>query len=88
MILCIIYHIEQSKSVHENRQTAYTVALHGDYNVYNPLQSGFNLEFYSGRRLAFRGEKHVAATVQSIPATIHIYAIHLRENSSPSCILC
>ena len=44
-------------------------------NVYNTDQSGFNLEFHSGRLLTYRGVKHPIAHVQSVSATTHSYTI-------------
>ncbi|XP_011858199.1 PREDICTED: uncharacterized protein LOC105555765, partial [Vollenhovia emeryi] len=48
---------------------------YGTQNIYNSDQSGFQLEFHSGRTLAHKGVKKVESVVQSISATTHSYTI-------------
>jgi len=47
----------------------------GPQHVFNSDQSGFNLEMWNGRTLAFKGEKSVSTVVQSIGSTTHSYTI-------------
>ncbi|XP_036145093.1 uncharacterized protein LOC118646411 [Monomorium pharaonis] len=53
----------------------YYINRFGVENIYNSDQSGFQLEFHSGRTLAQKGIKNVESTVQSISATTHSYTI-------------
>lgn len=51
------------------------VTKYGATNVYNSDQSGFRLEFHSGRTLTKQGEKTVECVAQSISSTTHSYTI-------------
>ncbi|XP_076386074.1 uncharacterized protein LOC143264143 [Megachile rotundata] len=48
---------------------------HGEKNIFNTDQSGFQLEMHSGRTLSQKGEKETAVLVQSVSATTHSYTI-------------
>ena len=47
----------------------------GGDRVYNTDQSGFNLEFHSGRTLDFRGSKAIFAEAQSLNSLTYSYTI-------------
>ncbi|XP_071577354.1 uncharacterized protein [Temnothorax nylanderi] len=53
----------------------YYIDQYGVENIYNSDQSGFQLEFHSGRTLSHKGIKKVESVVQSISATTHSYTI-------------
>ncbi|XP_025159178.1 uncharacterized protein LOC112589564 isoform X1 [Harpegnathos saltator] len=53
----------------------YYIERYGVDNVYNSDQSGFQLEFHSGRTLSQKGLKNIEAVIQSTSATIHSYTI-------------
>ncbi|XP_071050604.1 uncharacterized protein [Onthophagus taurus] len=51
------------------------IQIYGPENTYNSDQSGFNLEFHSGRTLSDLGVKTVESVVQSVSSTTHSYTI-------------
>ncbi|XP_032691723.1 uncharacterized protein LOC116854168 [Odontomachus brunneus] len=70
-----------SKSNFENKcntfieNVKYYIGRYGLENIYNSDQSGFQLEFHSGRTLSHKGTKKIESVVQSISATTHSYTI-------------
>jgi len=69
---------KESLEVESNRfieNIKYYITRYGYENIYNSDQSGFQLEFHSGRSLAIQGTKKVECTAQSISAITHSYTI-------------
>lgn len=54
--------------------------------IFNSDQSGFNYELHSGRTLAFKGTKEVAAVVQSKSSMTHSYSIQITSSADGSLI--
>lgn len=66
--------LEMQCSVFQN-SVKQLIMERGVQNIYNSDQSGFNLEFHSGRTLQCQGSKNVESVVQSLSSLTHSYTV-------------